>query len=132
MCSGSRQSTGCRRYFASAFAGYLFLDFCGLHDSGAFADGEYLVALHLRKAFNFLRGRPFDLDEICDLGLAQSEVEAQIALRHDACAAVDLIHLSVFAGDHANASPDCGAIAFRANQLDLDPILPVAAVVAKQ
>ena len=45
---------------------------------------------------------------------------------------MDLIHLDVFAGCHTYACADCGAIALSSNQLDLDPILLVAAVVAKE
>ena len=104
--------------------------FESLHDPAAFADGEYLVGLHLREALDLLCGRPLDFDEICGLGLSQAEVEAQIALRHDAGAAVHLVHLSVFASDCAHASPDGCAIAPGSDQLDLDPILPIAPVIA--
>ena len=62
----------------------------------------------------------------------KSEVQTQIALRHHAGSAMHLVHLRMCARYHAHASPNRGAIAFRSNQLDLDPILLVAAIVAKQ
>ena len=91
-----------------------------------------LVGLHLGEALDLLRGRPFDFDDIYDLGFAQAEVESQVALRHHAGAAVDFIHLSMLAGHNAYTRADGGAIALRADQFDLDPVLLVAAVVAKQ
>ena len=45
---------------------------------------------------------------------------------------MNFIHLRVSAGDNAHARADRRAIAFRADQLDLDPVLLVAAIVAKQ
>ena len=45
---------------------------------------------------------------------------------------MDFIHLGMFAGDHAHAGADRGAIALGADQFDLDPVLLVAAVVAQQ
>ena len=42
------------------------------------------------------------------------------------------IHLRVRPGDHAHTRSDSGAIAFRPNQFQLDPILQIAAVVAQQ
>lgn len=56
----------------------------GLDDPAAFADCDDLVRLHLGEAFDLLRGRPLDLDGIYGLGLFQSEVEPEIALRHHA------------------------------------------------
>ena len=45
---------------------------------------------------------------------------------------MNFIHLGMVAGDHAHPGADSGAIALGADQLDLDPVLPVAAVVAQQ
>ena len=42
------------------------------------------------------------------------------------------IHLHVFACDDPHSRTDGGAIALGSNQLDLDPVLLVAAVVVKQ
>ena len=43
----------------------------GRHDPAAFPDGEDLVGFHLRESFEFLRRRPFHLDEIHRLSLSQ-------------------------------------------------------------
>ena len=45
---------------------------------------------------------------------------------------MDFVHLGMLAGDNADAGADGRAIALCADELDLDPILLVAAVVAKQ
>ena len=45
---------------------------------------------------------------------------------------MDFIHLGMVAGNHAHARADGGAIALRSDQLDLDPVLLVAAIVAQQ
>src|SRR2546430_12758366 len=91
-----------------------------LDDPAAFADFEYLVDLYLCETFDLLGGWPLDFDEIYGMGLSQAEVETQVRLRHDARAAVDLVHLGVVAGYHAHASPDGGVIAPSPDELDLD------------
>jgi len=45
---------------------------------------------------------------------------------------VDFVDLGMLASDNADASSNGGAIALCADQLDLDPILLVAAVIAKE
>lgn len=99
-------------------------------DAGALADGDDLVGLHLLELFQFLRGRPFHFDEIDGLILSEAEMETQIALRHNAGAAVDFVHLDVLAGEDTNASADGRAIAFRAKQFNFDPVLLIATIVA--
>ena len=103
--------------------------FDGIDDPAAFADGQYLIGLHLREPFQLLLSRPLYLNEIHCLSFSQAEVEAQVALRHDARAAVDLVHLYMLARHHAHARPDGGAIALC---FDLDPILLVTAVFAQK
>ena len=80
------------------------------------------------EALDLLRGRPLDLDGIDNIHAAETEVEAQITLRHHAGPAVHLIHLDMFAGDDADARANGGSIAFGADQLELDPVLLVAAL----
>ncbi len=41
----------------------------GFCDTAAFPDREYLVGLDIIKAFDLLRGRPFDFYDIRELGL---------------------------------------------------------------
>ena len=101
-------------------------------DAIAFANGEYLVCFDLRESFDLLCSWPFDLDEIHGFNLPKTEVETQVALRHDAGAAVDFIHLSMLARDHPHTRSNGGAIALRSHQLDLDPVLFVASVIAKE
>ena len=91
-----------------------------------------MVSGNLGEALDFLRGGPFYFDEVDDLGFAEAEVEAEIGLGHDARAAVDLVDLGVGASDNANASSDCGAVARGADEFEFDPILRVAAIVAKK
>ena len=102
----------------------------GRDDAGALVDGDDLVGLHLLELFQFLCGRPFHFDEIDSLILSEAEMETQIALRHDARAAVHLVHLDMLAGDNTNASADGRAIAFRAKQFNFDPVLLIATIVA--
>src|SRR5271169_4788342 len=59
-------------------------------------------------------------------------MKAQVALRHDAGAAVDFVHLRMLADNHAHTPSNGGAIAFGSHQLDLDPVLLVASIIAKQ
>src|SRR6266567_2560750 len=92
-------------------------------NSTAFANGENLVRFYLRESFDLLSRWPFHLNQFHGLHLAQPEMQAQVALRHDAGAAADFVHLSVLARDHANPSADSRPITLRSNQFDLDPIL---------
>jgi hypothetical protein len=45
---------------------------------------------------------------------------------------MDLVHLNMIAGYHAHARTYSGAIAFGPNELDFDPILLIAAIVASK
>src|SRR5271168_4995825 len=98
-------------------------------DAFAFADRQDLVGLDLRELLNFLRGWPLHFDGVNDLRLADTEVEAKVALRHYAGAAVHLIHLNVLAGDHPCTRANRRAIAPGSNELELDPVLLVRAKV---
>ena len=84
------------------------------------------------EALDFLRGGPFDFDEVNDGGFAEAEVEAEVGLGHDAGAGVDFVHLGVSAGDDADARADGAAVARGADKFELDPVLRVAAVVAEE
>src|SRR5690242_15522644 len=103
-----------------------------IDDPAAFFDGDDLVCLHVGEALRFLRSRPLHLYYIDRLSASQSKVQTKVTLGHDAAAAVNLVHLSVFACDHSHPSSDRCAVAVRAYQLDLDPVLRVSAVVAQQ
>lgn len=113
----------------SSFRAELF-DLDRRDDPAAFTDGDDLIGFDLSEAFKLLRGWPLDLDQIYGLSLSHAEVESQVALRHHAGAAVHFIHLRVIAGDDPHAGADGSAIAFGAEQFDLDPVLQVAAIVA--
>jgi hypothetical protein len=76
-----------------------------------------LIRFDLDKSFNALRGRPFHFDYIRRVDLSKAEVKAEITLGHHAGAAVDFIHLNVFAGDYSNAGTNGGPIAFGSYQL---------------
>src|SRR6202023_2461474 len=89
----------CGSDLAGSLAAWLRLE--GVDDPAALADGQNLVGLDLGEAFELLRRRPFDFDQIRHFTLSESKVEPEITLRHDAGAAVHLGHLDVFAGDDA-------------------------------
>ena len=91
-----------------------------------------LVRFYFLKPFNLLRGWPFDLDHVDGWRFAQAEVYPKIALRHDAGSAADFVHLRMIADDRADACADRGAVAFRSNQFQLDPVLPVTSIVAQE
>ena len=106
--------------------------FVGGDDAVAFANGENLVGFDGGEALDLLRGWPLDFDHVDGVGETEAEVEAEVALRHDAGAAVYFIHLNMLAGDDAGAGADGGAIALGADEFEFDPVLLVAAVVAQQ
>ena len=123
-------STPCSR--SRAAISYARLGLKGPNNPFALADGEYLVDLHLLERLQLLRSRPLHFDQIDRRGAANAEVEAQIALRHHAGAAVHLVHLRMLAGRYAHPRSNRSTIALRPHQLQLDPVLFIAAVVAKQ
>src|SRR5713226_3951779 len=86
------------------------------HNSAAFPDRNYLVGFHLRESFQLSRCRPLHLDEIYRMSFPQAEVQSQVALRHHAGSAVDLVHLNMVASCNAHARTDRGAIALGPNQ----------------
>ena len=106
------------------------LRLASVYDSRALADCQNLIRFNLREALALLRGGPFYFDQIDNLCLGETEVQAQIALRHDARSATNLVDLRMSSDCHTNPSTDCGAIALRPDQLDLDPILFIASIVA--
>src|SRR6516225_60216 len=106
--------------------------FNGCDDAFFFRDGEDVVRFHLRKALHPLRRGPSNLQNVYHLRLAQSEMKPQVGLRHDAAAAVYFVDLRVAARHHAYAGSDRRAVALGADQFNLDPVLRIAAVVAKK
>src|ERR1700722_14501434 len=99
----------------------------GVHDAAALANRENLIGLHLGETLDLLRRRPLHFQHVDYLRRSQSKVQPQIALRHNAGPGVNLVHLRVLPGDDAYPRSDRTAIALRSDQLDLDPVLRVAA-----
>src|SRR5215469_11590926 len=87
----------------------------GTYNSLALTNRQDLICLDLLETLDFLRGRPFHLNHVNLQGLSQAKMQAQVALRHDAGAAVNLIYLNVLARDDADARADGGAIAVGAD-----------------
>ena len=108
------------------------LRFVGRNYAVAFANREYLIRLYLSKSFDFLRSRPFDLDPIRGLHFPQAKVQAEVALRHDARAAMNFIHLNMIAGCNPRPSADGRAIALGSHQFNLDPVLLVSSDIVKE
>ena len=102
------------------------------NDAAAFADGENLIGLDLRKSLDLLRRRPFHFDQINRLRFSHAEMQPQIALRHNARSAMHFVHLRMSSCNDAHARANRRPIAFRANQFNLDPVLQVAAVIPQQ
>src|ERR1700730_3907680 len=59
-------------------------------------------------------------------------MQPQIALRHDARPTVNLVDLRVGAGYDSHPGADRCAIALRSDELELNPVLRVTAVVAEK
>ena len=69
----------------------------GLHDTLAFFDRDKLIRLHVFHRVHLAAG-PAHFEQFDLLGLAESEVNAQIALRDIAAAAADFVDLLVRLG----------------------------------
>ena len=104
----------------------------GLDDSTSLLDGENLIHFDGFEDFCFPRRGPFYFDQINDLGIADTKVKAQVALRHDAGARVDLVDLRVFSDRHASARANRAAITLRANQFEFDPIVLISPVISQE
>ena len=100
--------------------------------SFALANRDDLVDLYMSEFLYYLRGRPLHFDDVYYLGLSQTEVKAQIILRHDAGAAVYFIHLPMLACRHIGPCTDGSPIALGSEQFDLDPVLQIPADVVQQ
>ena len=70
------------------------LKFLGLHDALAFLDVDQLIDLHVFHGVDLSAG-PAHFEEVDFRGLAEAEVNAQVALRNVASSAADLIDLLV-------------------------------------
>lgn len=118
----------------SAFAlGFLLqLGHGGRNNSASFADRKNLIGFDLLELFYFSRRGPLHFNKIDDLIFSQAKVKTQVALRHDAGTTVDFVHLDMLAGDDADARANSRAITLGSDQLDCDPVLLIAAVVAEK
>jgi len=101
-------------------------------DPVALADGQNLVDINVGELFNLLRGRPLHFNQIDLRRLSDAKVQAQIALGHHAGSAVDLVHLPVLADGHIGACAKGCTIALRSDQLELDPVVLISAIIAQQ
>src|SRR6516225_1056107 len=104
----------------------------GTDNSAAFADRQDLIGLYLGETLDFLCRGPFHFEDFCLQSLSQAKVQPQVGLRHDAPAAMHFVDLRVSAGEDAHTRADRRAVALRSDELDLDPVLSVAAVVAQK
>src|ERR1035441_3992095 len=88
-----------------------------------------LVRFHA--AIEFLQpGRPADLDIGCRGG-PKAEVQPQVALRIETGLAQDLLPLAASSGRHVGSRADGAPVGFRADQLQLEPSIDVAGLVAQ-
>ena len=108
------------------------LGLVGCDDPFPFADRKYLIGPDIRESLNFECRRPLYFDSINYLRFTEPEVQAKIALRHNAGSAADFVHLHMLPGDDTHASADCRAVASGSEEFEFDPVLLVATVVAQQ
>src|ERR1017187_5098248 len=88
-----------------------------------------LVRLHA--AIEFLqRGRPANLD-IGRRGGPKAEVQPEVVLRIETGLAQDLLPLAASAGRHVSSRADGAPVGFRADQLQLEPSIAIAGLVAQ-
>ncbi len=106
------------------------MDLFGSNDPGTFPDRHNLVSFDVVKLLDSLGCGPCHFEGVNYLRLPQTEVQAQVALRHHTGSAMHLVDLSVFPRHHSDASPNGCAVALGSEQFDLDPIVLVAAIVA--
>src|SRR6516164_804543 len=104
----------------------------GTDNSAAFADRQDLIGLYLGETLDFLCRGPFHFNDFCLQSLSQAKVQPQVGLRHDAPAAMHFVDLRMGAGEDAHTRADRGAVRLRPDELDLDPVLGVAAVIAQK
>ena len=76
--------------------------------------------------FNILRCRPFLFNRVNDPGLAKAEMQPMVGLRRYARTAMDLVDRRASPGDDTRTCTNSGAITFRSDQLELEPVLGVA------
>ena len=77
-------------------------------------------------------GRPFHFDQVDGVCTAYSEMQPEVALGHDASAAMYFVDLGMLAHDHAHARTNGCSIALCAKQLDFDPVLLIPANIVQQ
>src|SRR6266571_6256143 len=102
-----------------------------VHDSLRLLDDEEVIGRQVPKRLPE-PGGPGDLDGIRGGGVAQAEVQAEIALRVVARAAHDLAYLAVVPAGDRHPGADRRPVRARAHALDQDRMVAVAAVVAQQ
>jgi len=76
-----------------------------LQQSITFSNDQKSIPLDIREPLDLLRRWPLHLDPVRGLRFAQPKVQPQIALRHDACSAVYLVHLYVLARRNPHRAP---------------------------
>src|SRR6266478_6168074 len=109
----------------------------GADDAFAFFDEDDLIGLDVFERFDEAAGPP-DFEEFDVFGFADAEVDAKIVLRKIAAAAADFVNLRIqllVAGemcDAFDARADPAAIGFRADSLDLDPIIRRVGIAAQK
>lgn len=86
----------------------------------------------MREPLHFLSRGPLHLDYVNHLDSSQSKVQTQIALRHDAGAAMNFIHLDMFTSNNVRSCSYGRTIALGPDELQLDPILSIAPLIPQQ
>ena len=117
-------------YLSASGSGFARLE-CR-NDPHAFANGKDLICFDSRKVLDCLRGWPFYFDQIDGLFTSQSKVQSQVALRHNAAAAVNFVHLGMLSSYHAHPRPNSSTVALCSDQFDLDPVLLVTPYIVEQ
>src|SRR4051794_3405363 len=82
--SGVARSVTSKRRYCESKSAFMILFLTRWNHSASLTNGENLVRLYGRESFSFLRCRPLHLNGVDHLRFAQPEVEAKVALRHDA------------------------------------------------
>src|SRR6266550_3288734 len=101
------------------------------NDALALLDYEQLIRSNALERFHQTQ-RPADFNQVCLPGPAKPKVQAKVVLRHVTGTAHYLIDLRMLAGNHAHASANGAAIGLGTDALDLQPVVPGAAIIAEQ
>src|SRR2546421_1026223 len=120
-----------RSVFGCLFSFTWHLGKIARHNSRAFLDGDDLVDGHTRQLI-CLPARPSDFERFDLRALAQAKMNSRIAGRHVAHAAFGLFDVGDAFGGEIQRRANSIAIGFCTNEQNFQPMIGVAAIVAKK